>query len=135
VPSLRCLFVLARHPGRVLSRDQLLDAALGRRAEPYDRSVDVLVGRLQRKLEPDPKVPRLIGSGGRSGAIGSHPTAGHSRQWNGGGRVPHWGQNGFPFGWAPIWLARCPNVLGVGTQWQRLRLSLRRLARPDGRVG
>jgi transposase len=34
-----------------------------------------------------------------------------------------------------IWLARCPNVLGVGTQWRRLRLSLRRLARPDGRVG
>src|SRR6516164_9292785 len=47
-------------PGRVLSRDQLLDAALGRRAEPYDRSVDVLVGRLRRKIEPDPKVPRFI---------------------------------------------------------------------------
>ena len=54
------LVVLARHPGRVLSRDQLLDAALGRRAEPYDRSVDVLVGRLRRKIEPDPKVPRFI---------------------------------------------------------------------------
>src|SRR5438270_10174867 len=54
------LLVLARHPGRVLSRDQLLDAALGRRAEPYDRSVDVLVGRLARKIEPDPKVPRII---------------------------------------------------------------------------
>jgi hypothetical protein len=111
VPSLRCLFVLARHPGRVLSRDQLLDAALGRRAEPYDRSVDVLVGRLRRKIEPDPKVPRLIGSGGRSGAIGSHPTAGHSRQWNGGGCVLHWGQNGFPFGWAPY------GRQGVPTYW------------------
>jgi adenylate cyclase len=54
------LVVLARHPGRVLSRDQLLDAALGRRAEPYDRSIDVLVGRLRRKIEPDPKVPRFI---------------------------------------------------------------------------
>jgi class 3 adenylate cyclase len=54
------LVVLARHPGRVLSRDQLLDAALGRRAEPYDRSIDVLVGRLRRKIEPDPKVPRYI---------------------------------------------------------------------------
>jgi DNA-binding winged helix-turn-helix (wHTH) protein len=54
------LLVLARHPGRVLSRDQLLDAALGRRAEPYDRSIDVLVGRLRRKIEPDPKVPRFI---------------------------------------------------------------------------
>jgi predicted ATPase/class 3 adenylate cyclase len=54
------LVVLARHSGRVLSRDQLLDAALGRRAEPYDRSIDVLVGRLRRKIEPDPKVPRFI---------------------------------------------------------------------------
>ena len=54
------LVVLARHSGRVLSRDQLLDAALGRRAEPYDRSVDVLVGRLRRKIEPDAKVPRFI---------------------------------------------------------------------------
>jgi predicted ATPase/DNA-binding response OmpR family regulator/class 3 adenylate cyclase len=54
------LVALARHPGRVLSRDQLLDTALGRRAEPYDRSIDVLVGRLRRKIEPDPKVPRFI---------------------------------------------------------------------------
>jgi predicted ATPase/DNA-binding response OmpR family regulator/class 3 adenylate cyclase len=54
------LVVLARHSGRVLSRDELLDAALGRRAEPYDRTVDVLVGRLRRKIEPDPKVPRFI---------------------------------------------------------------------------
>jgi len=54
------LAVLARHAGRVLSRDQLLDAALGRRAEPYDRSVDVLIGRLRRKIEPDPKAPRFI---------------------------------------------------------------------------
>src|SRR5262245_43614698 len=54
------LAMLARHAGRVLSRDQLLDAALGRRAEPYDRSVDVLIGRLRRKIEPDPKAPRFI---------------------------------------------------------------------------
>jgi len=54
------LVVLARQPGRVLSRDQLLDAALGRPAEPYDRSVDVLVGRLRKKIEPDPKSPRFI---------------------------------------------------------------------------
>src|SRR6516165_1056885 len=54
------LVVLARHAGRVLSRDRLLDAALGRQAEPYDRSIDVLVGRLRRKIEPDPKAPRFI---------------------------------------------------------------------------
>ncbi|MBV9376908.1 MAG: AAA family ATPase, partial [Alphaproteobacteria bacterium] len=54
------LVALARSPGRVLSRDQLLDAALGRQSEPYDRSIDVLIGRLRRKIEPDPKKPRLI---------------------------------------------------------------------------
>src|SRR5260370_39948659 len=64
VPLTRSEFTLlvlrARHGGRVLSRDQLLDAARGRRAEPYDRSIDVLIGRLRRKVEPDPKAPRFI---------------------------------------------------------------------------
>src|SRR6516162_3709381 len=46
--------------GRVLSRDQLLQLTAGRDAESYDRSVDVLVARLRRKIEPDPKHPRLI---------------------------------------------------------------------------
>src|SRR6516164_3805742 len=50
----------ATHPGRVLSRDTLLDATAGRRFEPFDRSVDVMVGRLRRKIEPDPTAPRLI---------------------------------------------------------------------------
>jgi class 3 adenylate cyclase/predicted ATPase len=50
----------ASHPRRVLSRDMLLDATAGRRFEPFDRSVDVMVGRLRRKIEPDPKTPRLI---------------------------------------------------------------------------
>jgi DNA-binding response OmpR family regulator len=51
---------LASHPRRILSRDMLLDATAGRRFEPFDRSVDVMVGRLRRKIEPDPKAPRLI---------------------------------------------------------------------------
>ena len=50
----------ADHPRRVLSRDMLLDATAGRRFEPFDRSVDVMVGRLRRKIEPDPKEPTLI---------------------------------------------------------------------------
>jgi DNA-binding response OmpR family regulator len=54
------LLAFARHTGWVLSRDQLLDAVLGRRADPYDRSIDVLVGRLRRKIEADPKLPRVI---------------------------------------------------------------------------
>ncbi|MBV8949138.1 MAG: winged helix-turn-helix domain-containing protein, partial [Solirubrobacterales bacterium] len=46
--------------GRALSRDHLLDAVAGRRSEPFDRSVDVLVGRLRQKIELNPKEPRLI---------------------------------------------------------------------------
>jgi DNA-binding response OmpR family regulator len=64
VPLTRGEFALLRffvsHPGSVLSRDTLLDATAGRRFEPFDRSVDVMVGRLRRKIEPDPKAPRLI---------------------------------------------------------------------------
>jgi adenylate cyclase len=48
------------NPGRALSRDFLLEAVAGRRSESYDRSIDVLVGRLRRKIEPEPKRPRLI---------------------------------------------------------------------------
>jgi DNA-binding response OmpR family regulator/class 3 adenylate cyclase/tetratricopeptide (TPR) repeat protein len=54
------LMVFLKRPGRVLSRDQLRDAAGGRGAESYDRSIDMLVARLRRKIEPDPKSPRLI---------------------------------------------------------------------------
>lgn len=48
------------HPGRVLSRDQLLDLARGREAQPFDRSIDVQVSRLRRKIEDDPREPTLI---------------------------------------------------------------------------
>ena len=54
------LLALARQPGRVLSRDELSQAVTGRGAEPDDRSVDVLMSRLRRKIEPDPKTPRII---------------------------------------------------------------------------
>src|SRR6516162_8456722 len=46
--------------GRVLSRDQLLQLTAGRDAESYDRSVDMLIARLRRKIEPDSKRPSLI---------------------------------------------------------------------------
>jgi len=48
------------HPGRVLNRDQLLDMARGRDAQPFDRSIDVQVSRLRKKIEPDAKKPELI---------------------------------------------------------------------------
>jgi two-component system OmpR family response regulator len=54
------LSVFCQHPGRVLTREQLLDLAHGRSAVPFDRSVDILISRLRRKIEPDPKDPTLI---------------------------------------------------------------------------
>ena len=50
----------AEHPQRVLSRDQLLDLTRGRAAQPFDRSIDVQLSRLRRKIEVDPKDPALI---------------------------------------------------------------------------
>ncbi len=54
------LAVFADRPGRVLSRDQLRLSVTGEEADAYDRSVDVLVSRLRRKIERDPKMARLI---------------------------------------------------------------------------
>lgn len=54
------LAAIVERPGRVLSRDQLLDLTRGRDAAPFDRSVDVQISRLRRKLEPDPKEPQII---------------------------------------------------------------------------
>ena len=47
------LLAFLDRPGRVLSRDQLLDLTQGRQAEPFDRSIDVLVSRLRRKFGDD----------------------------------------------------------------------------------
>ena len=46
--------------GRVLSRDSLLDLTQGRSAGSFERSIDVLVSRIRRKIEPDPIEPILI---------------------------------------------------------------------------
>jgi DNA-binding response OmpR family regulator/tetratricopeptide (TPR) repeat protein len=54
------LLTLARHPGRVLSRDQLRSGLNGRVSDAFDRSIDVLIMRLRRKIEADPKEPRII---------------------------------------------------------------------------
>ncbi|WP_260294858.1 response regulator [Sedimenticola hydrogenitrophicus] len=56
----RLLKVFLEHPNRVLNRDQLLDLTQGRDADPFDRSIDVLVSRLRRRLEDDPKDPGII---------------------------------------------------------------------------
>ena len=58
--DLLCAF--ATHPGRVLSRDFLLETTRGRDAGPFDRTIDVQVGRLRKKMERDPEDPQLIKS-------------------------------------------------------------------------
>jgi DNA-binding response OmpR family regulator len=54
------LEVLARRPGRPLSRDQLLNLTQNRDWSPFDRSIDIRITRLRSKLESDPDKPRLI---------------------------------------------------------------------------
>jgi two-component system OmpR family response regulator len=54
------LLVLLEHPQRVLNRDQLLDWTRGRGANPLDRTIDVQLSRLRRKLGDDPRSPAMI---------------------------------------------------------------------------
>lgn len=58
--DLLCAF--AQHAGRVLSRDFLLEQTRGREAGPFDRTIDVQVGRLRKKLEADADKPQIIKS-------------------------------------------------------------------------
>ncbi len=54
------LWALVSHPNRSLSRDQLLNLAFGRDHEANDRSIDVMISRLRRIVEVNPKLPRFI---------------------------------------------------------------------------
>ncbi len=54
------LSVLAQHPGRVLSRDQIMDSLKGHPLEAFDRSIDVHISRIRAAIEDDPKEPRRI---------------------------------------------------------------------------
>ena len=56
------LRAFAEHPGRVLSRDFLLEHTRGRDGGSFDRTIDVQVGRLRKKIEFDPENPQLIKS-------------------------------------------------------------------------
>lgn len=56
----RVLETFVRNPGQVLSRETILERAADRAWDPFDRSVDVVIGKLRRKLEDDPKNPRFI---------------------------------------------------------------------------
>lgn len=54
------LLAFLEHPQRTLTRDQLLDLAHGRSSQAYDRSIDVQISRLRRKIEPNPQEPVMI---------------------------------------------------------------------------
>jgi DNA-binding response OmpR family regulator len=63
------LAAFVNNPNQVLSRDRLLDLARNREAGPFDRTIDVQVGRLRRKLEEDPQNPSMIKTVRGSGYI------------------------------------------------------------------
>jgi two-component system phosphate regulon response regulator OmpR len=54
------LVVLAQSPGRVLTRDQIMDALKGHPLEAFDRSIDVHISRIRATIEDDPKAPRRV---------------------------------------------------------------------------
>ena len=54
------LKVFVEHPNKVLSRDQILTATRNREWEPFDRSIDIRIARLRRKIEADPSKPATI---------------------------------------------------------------------------
>ena len=79
----RLLSVLLSHPQRVLSRDDLLNLTQGREADPLDRSIDLLVSRLRRRLREDTREPRYIKtvrSGGYVFSEAVHPIHGSGHE-------------------------------------------------------
>ena len=54
------LLVLAQHPGRVMSRDAIMELMKNERLESFDRSIDVHISRIRAAIEDDPKKPRRI---------------------------------------------------------------------------
>jgi two-component system phosphate regulon response regulator OmpR len=56
----RLLKVFAEHRGRILNRDQLLELAHDRGWNPFDRSIDIRISRLRKKIETDPSKPEVI---------------------------------------------------------------------------
>lgn len=69
------LTAFVQHPQRVLSRDFLMDWTKGREATAFDRSVDVMMSRLRRKLGDDPAAPRFIRTVRNGGYLFAVPVA------------------------------------------------------------
>mgnify|MGYP001804010949 FL=1 len=56
----RLLKLFAENRGRVLNRDQILEQAHDRSWDPFDRSIDIRISRLRRKIERNPEKPSVI---------------------------------------------------------------------------
>lgn len=56
----KLLYVLFRHKGQVLSREQLIELAYGQDYEGYDRNVDSYIKRIRQKIEDDPGIPQIL---------------------------------------------------------------------------
>jgi DNA-binding response OmpR family regulator len=69
------LRAFVERPNRVLTRDQLMDIIHNNDMPAFDRSIDVQVARLRKKIEPDPKEPRLIKTIRNQGYIFSAPVS------------------------------------------------------------
>jgi two-component system OmpR family response regulator len=69
------LVALAERAPAGVSRDQLFDTVLGRASSPFDRSIDVSISRLRRKIEPDPVAPRMIRTVRSSGYVFAVPVS------------------------------------------------------------
>ena len=54
------LKIFVDHPGKALSRDRILGLTKSREWEPFDRSIDIRIMRLRRKLEEDPAKPQIL---------------------------------------------------------------------------
>ena len=56
----RLLEAFLAHPNQILTRDQIMNRVYDREFDPFDRTIDVLIGRLRKKIEADIKQPRLL---------------------------------------------------------------------------
>jgi hypothetical protein len=72
----RVLAALTRHRGRIVTREQLLDAIAGPGSDHGDRNIDFLINRLRRKLSDDARHPRFIATRYGEGYIWTGPAAG-----------------------------------------------------------
>lgn len=56
----KLLITFLEHPKRILTREQLMDLVYDKELQPFDRTIDVQVGRLRKKIEVNPKKPKLL---------------------------------------------------------------------------